>query len=514
MLEREVLNVAVSGAGPAAAASDVLVVPVWAGQPVTHLPAAARRLVRQRMRRFGFTGKWGSAELFPLAARGLRANFVGLVGLGSSRASAAWQAEGMRRGMGKIIQEAGRQRIARVAVVLGQCGEATISLAAAAADGAVLAAYRWDEYAARQQQDEWRRAVRRLLLLVDKRVVGKVRAAIQREMAVLSGVRLARDLVNRPASVVTPQALVEAARAVAHSPRVQLTVLDRQAAARDGWRAFLAVAQGSHHEPYVMHLTYTPLGSPAGRRPKIFLVGKGITFDSGGLSLKPADAMETMKIDMAGAATVLGVFRVLARLQPVVEVHGVVAACENMPSGGAFRPGDILTARNGKTIEVLNTDAEGRVTLADALSYAVSHKPDAVVDVATLTGACMVALGETHAGLWSSDDALAARLLASAEAVGEGLVRLPLPDEYRVMIESRVADVRNTATTKWGGAITAALFLREFAGDVPWAHLDIAGPSYAERDWLPYFEPGATGFGVRTLVEYLVRYAEPGPTPN
>ncbi len=268
------------------------------------------------------------------------------------------------------------------------------------------------------------------------------------------------------------------------------------------------MAQGSKQEPYVIHLAYAPRDLAAGAAVKIFLVGKGITFDSGGLSLKPADAMETMKIDMAGGATVLGVFAALAELQLNVEVHGVVAACENMPSGSAFRPGDILTARSGKTIEVLNTDAEGRVTLADALSYAVAHEPAAVVDVATLTGACMVALGETHAGLMSNDEATAAGLLAAAEITGEGLVRLPLPDEYRVMIESKVADVRNTATTKWGGAITAALFLREFVGKVPWAHLDIAGPSYAEREWLPYFEPGATGFGVRTLLEFLERRAE------
>jgi leucyl aminopeptidase len=236
------------------------------------------------------------------------------------------------------------------------------------------------------------------------------------------------------------------------------------------------------------------------------LVGKGITFDSGGLSLKPADYMEAMKIDMAGAAAVLGIFSVLPSLALGTEVHGVIAACENMPSGTAYRPGDILTAKNGKTIEVLNTDAEGRITLADALSYAVEQKPDAVVDLATLTGACLIALGDTYAGLWSTDAGLRRKLLAAAGAVGEGLVSLPLPEEYKPMIESKVADVRNTATSKWGGAITAALFLREFVGSVPWAHLDIAGPAYAEHEWLPYNGVGATGYGVRTLISFLEHY--------
>jgi leucyl aminopeptidase len=202
------------------------------------------------------------------------------------------------------------------------------------------------------------------------------------------------------------------------------------------------------------------------------------------------------------------VFAILPKLLPNVEVHGVIGACENMPSGSAFRPGDILTAKNGKTIEVLNTDAEGRVTLADTLAYAAEHKPDAMVDLATLTGACMVALGDTYAGLWSNSEQLGRSLLSAAEQSGEGLTLLPLPDEYQPMIESKVADVRNTATSRWGGAITAALFLREFVGAVRWAHIDIAGPAYAEREWLPYNGVGATGYGVRTLIAFLDNYAQ------
>lgn len=317
---------------------------------------------------------------------------------------------------------------------------------------------------------------------------------------------MARDLVNQPAAEVRPITLVDKAREITRQfDDVSITVFDKAQAKRKGFTAFLAVARGSKEEPYVIHLKYKPKGLSVSAK-KVFIVGKGITFDSGGLSLKPAKYMEAMKNDMAGAATVLGLFSVLSEIGPGVEVHGVIAACENMPSGEAYRPGDILQAKNGKTIEVLNTDAEGRITLADALSYAVEQEPDAIVDVATLTGACVVALGETHAGLWSNDDKLCRQLLKAARKTGEGLVKLPMPQEYRQMIDSRVADVRNMSLSEGGGAITAALFLREFVGNVPWAHIDIAGAGYAEREWLPYFGIGATGYGVRTLAEFLQKF--------
>jgi leucyl aminopeptidase len=235
---------------------------------------------------------------------------------------------------------------------------------------------------------------------------------------------------------------------------------------------------------------------------KVALVGKAVTFDSGGLSLKPANGMMTMKCDMAGAAAVIGLFTALEALQPNVEVHGIYGACENMPSGKALRPGDIVRAMNGKTIEILNTDAEGRVTLADTLTYATKQNPDAIVDLATLTGACLVALGEQIAGLMTNNEKLAKEIQSSAKKAGERIWELPLPDDYKADLKSEIADYKNIGGN-WGGAIDGGLFLQEFVGSIPWVHLDIAGPAYAEKPFTPYERHGGTGFGVRLLLEWL-----------
>jgi leucyl aminopeptidase len=280
-------------------------------------------------------------------------------------------------------------------------------------------------------------------------------------------------------------------------------ILDRAACERMGMGAFLGVNRGSTEPPQFIHLTYVPR-RPARRR--IALIGKGITFDSGGLDLKTSDGMATMKGDMSGAAAVLGVLKVLPRLRPAVEVHGLIAATDNMPSGSATKPGDVLRAMNGKTIEVNNTDAEGRLTLADAIAYARKEvKPHEIVDIATLTGAAAVALGSLCAGAMSNDRALEARVLAAGARAGERLWPLPLIDEYREGLRSEVADLRNTGPRP-GGAITAGLFIREFAGDTPWVHLDIAGVAFTEKD-LPYSPKGGVGFGARTLLEFVLTAA-------
>jgi leucyl aminopeptidase len=271
-----------------------------------------------------------------------------------------------------------------------------------------------------------------------------------------------------------------------------------------GMGAFVGVAQGSEEPPKFIHLTYTPKGRP---RRRVVLIGKGITFDSGGLDLKTADGMLRMKDDMSGAAGVLGIFQALPQLRPPVEVHGLIAATENMPSGTAQRPGDIVRAMNGLTIEIGNTDAEGRLTLADALAYAVREiKPDEMVDMATLTGAVVIALGQGLSGVMASDDALATRLLAAAETAGERMWRLPLHEEYKDGLKSEVADLNNISSQRGAGAIVAGLFMREFTEGVPWAHLDIAGTAFTERE-LPLGPKGATGVGVRTLLGYLVNGA-------
>ncbi|MDO8451522.1 MAG: leucyl aminopeptidase [bacterium] len=317
---------------------------------------------------------------------------------------------------------------------------------------------------------------------------------------IAKAVMFARDLVNEPPSVTTPTHLAHVAQSIAKGKKeFSCEVVGVSEIKKFGMGGLLGIARGSDEEPRFIKLVYK-----GGGRKTIVLVGKGITFDTGGLSLKPSSGMETMKLDMAGAAAVFGVFHALTMLTPKVNVVGLVAATENMPSGRAIKPGDIVRAMNGKTIEILNTDAEGRVILADALSYAVEKvKPDVIIDLATLTGACMVALGEEVTGLFSNNPELSSALKQSGEGTGERVWELPLVKEYQDSLKSTVADLKNITGGKYGGAITAALFLREFVPDsVPWAHLDIAGPAFAEKD-TPLTPKGGTGFGVRMLLEYL-----------
>ena len=324
-----------------------------------------------------------------------------------------------------------------------------------------------------------------------------------------SGVELARQLVAAPPNVATPQHLADTAAAIAREFGLELKVLDRDACQALGMGAYLGVAQGSELPPRFIHLTYRPTGAVSRR---IALVGKGLTFDSGGYNLKVAGSqIEMMKYDMGGSAAVLGAMRTIAELKPAgVEVHMIVAACENMISGGAVHPGDILTASNGKTIEINNTDAEGRLTLADALVYACKLQPDAVVDLATLTGACVIALGDEIAGLWANNDGLADALLDAGRSAGEGLWRMPLRTSYKEGLKSPLADLKNTGPRP-GGSITAALFLQDFVSKgVPWAHLDIAGTVWSDKG--RGADPaGATGFGVRTLAAWILAGAAAGP---
>jgi leucyl aminopeptidase len=316
-----------------------------------------------------------------------------------------------------------------------------------------------------------------------------------------AGVELARQLVAAPPNVATPAALADAAASIAADYGLELKVLERSDCEALGMGAYLAVAQGSDLPPKFIHLTYRPAGET---RRRVALVGKGLTFDSGGYNLKVAGSqIEMMKYDMGGSAAVLGAMRAIAQIRPEgVEVHAIVASCENMISGGAMHPGAILTASNGKTIEINNTDAEGRLTLADALVYASKLEPDAIVDLATLTGACVIALGEEIAGLWSCSDGLAEALLAAGRAGGESYWRMPLRSSYKEGLKSAFADLKNTGPRP-GGSITAALFLQDFVPkDLPWAHLDIAGTVWSDKG--RGLDPaGATGFGVRTLVNWI-----------
>ncbi len=311
----------------------------------------------------------------------------------------------------------------------------------------------------------------------------------------------ARDLVNDPPRLTTPTYLAKVAELIAKSSKdeIKVKILDQKEIETLGMNAFLGVSRGSDEPPKFIRLHFKPRNP----KKKVVIAGKGITFDTGGLSLKDSKNMETMKLDMAGAAAVLSVFQVISKLKINYEVVGLIAACENMPSGKALKPGDILQALNGKTIEVLNTDAEGRLTLSDVLSYAADkEKADEIIDLATLTGACVVALGEDIAGLWGSNDKLLQKIEECAKSAGEKLWRMPLESDYKELIKSHIADVKNIGG-KWGGAITASLFLHEFVGNTPWIHIDIAGPAYTEKN-TPLSPIGGTGYGTRLLLRYLI----------
>ncbi|UFP93690.1 leucyl aminopeptidase [Gloeobacter morelensis] len=329
---------------------------------------------------------------------------------------------------------------------------------------------------------------------------GDYAEAVRRGNILAEGTIFARELVSAPANYVTAVTLAEQATAIAEANGLECEILEKEDCERLGMGAYLGVAQGTDLPPKFIHLTYKPAhGAP---RKRVAIIGKGITFDSGGLSIKPAKGMELMKVDMGGAAAALGAAKVLGQLKPDIEVHFIVAATENMVSGHAIHPGDILTASNGKTIEVDNTDAEGRLTLADALVFSEKLGVDAIVDLATLTGACVVALGNDIAGLLTENEELARQIRAAGEASGEKFWQLPMEESYFEGMKSVVADMRNTGSRE-GGTITAALFLKQFVEKTPWVHLDIAGPVWTEKQ-KGYTNRGGTGFGVRTLVRFVL----------
>ncbi len=480
------------------ARGDVLVVERYAGESRL-TPAGARvdraldGLLARALGEERFEGRLGETTYLHAAGR-LAVKRVLVVGMGPRGECTA---DTIRRAASAALRRA-RDLGARSAVMslVGARLPARVR-AQALGEGALLGLYAFDRYKTKKGED---RAIETLTVVAPE---AREQAAVREGLRVAElwgeATNFARDLINEPANSVTASVLAQHAEAIAKAGGLRIRVYDRAACARMGMGAFLGVNKGSQEPPRFIHLAYTPKRRAARR---IVLIGKGITFDSGGLDLKPPDAMERMKGDMSGAAAVLGVMKVLPRLAPPVEVHGLIAATDNMPSGSATKPGDILRAMNGKTIEVNNTDAEGRLTLADAMAYAVQEiKPDAMVDIATLTGACSIALGSLCAGVMSTNPGLQARILQAAEIAGERMWPLPLIEEYKEGLKSDVADLRNTGPRP-GGAITAALFLKEFAGDTPWVHLDIAGAAFPDKE-LPYAPKGGVGFGTRTLLAYV-----------
>jgi len=353
--------------------------------------------------------------------------------------------------------------------------------------------YRCDEL--KSKRDESRKGVRKIAFLTKTKDAAPLEAAVRRGTAIAEGMALAKTLGNLPGNVCTPTYLATAARKLAKDHKIKVEVLDQGDMEKLGMGALLSVARGSHEPPKFIVLNYK--GGKAKDKP-VVLVGKGITFDTGGISLKPGEGMDEMKYDMCGAASVLGTFKAIAQMALPINVVGLVPTTENMPGGAATKPGDIVTSMSGQTIEVLNTDAEGRLILCDALTYAERFDPVAVIDVATLTGACIIALGNLTSGLLANDDALAAELLASGQAAGDKAWQLPLWDEYQDMLKSNFADIPNIGS-KGAGTITAACFLARFTKAYKWAHLDIAGTA-----WKSGADKGATGRPVPLLTQFLI----------
>jgi len=365
--------------------------------------------------------------------------------------------------------------------------------APAVTEGAGLGAYRFDRFKSKAEKPKLRRAT----IAPERGRAAGLAALVREARALVAAVRFARDLGNLPGNVCTPVHLAREARKLA-GEKLKVRVFNRADIKRMRMGAFSAVAAGSTNEPRLIEFHYR--GAPA-KKKSIAIVGKGVTFDTGGISIKPWSGMEDMKFDMGGGAAVFGLMHAVAALKPKINIHALVPATDNMPDGAAYRPGDILTARNGKTIEVISTDAEGRLLLCDALAYAAEGKPECIIDLATLTGACVVALADAAAGLFASDDALSAALRKAGESTGETAWPMPLFERYTEMMRGTYADLKNGGG-RWGGACTAAAFLKEFVADCPWAHLDIAGVGWAEGA-KGYLSKGATGYGVRLLWEFL-----------
>jgi leucyl aminopeptidase len=370
----------------------------------------------------------------------------------------------------------------------------------AVAEGIELGAYRFTKYltADRKPKVELKGAV----VVVPGKVDAKARAAVAVGRGVAAGVNMARDLSNEPPNVIYPEAFASAAASVAKEHGLKFEVFDFDEIRRRGMKLIEAVGRGSSREPRLVHITWAPRGA----KRKLAFVGKGITFDSGGISIKPAAGMGEMKHDMSGAANVVGLMAAVAACKPKVEVHAIAALAENMPDGNAYRPGDIWGSLEGKTVEIINTDAEGRLVLADALAYARTLSPELIVDNATLTGACVVALGNTCSGWYANDDDAAGTFAVALKESGETMWRMPLLEDLREQIKSEVADVKQTGD-RYGGSITAALFLREFVGDSRWVHCDIAGPANIDRPSAWMQVKGATGHGVLTFLALIERAA-------
>ena len=466
-------------------ACSVLVVMAFEGPQLSgsalKLDGVAGGFLTRMWDRGEFNGKLGRTALFH-DVPGAKADSVLVVGAGPE---ASFDEGAAFRAGGAALKRVADKARGRVAIDLG--GVAT-PMAASAIAGAMNGCVGQDTF----------RAEKNLKAIDELLCCATTQAAVDRGTIIGEGILLTRELVNLPPNYMYPEAFAKRAASVAVSCGIEMEVWDELRLRRENCNALLAVNAGSARPPRLLIFRY------AGKKKTqpLALVGKGVTFDSGGLSLKPTDGMTTMKCDMAGAATVLGTMQTIAQLGLETPVVGLVGLVENLVSGSCFKLGDVLTARSGKTIEILNTDAEGRLVLADVLNVALQENPQAIIDLATLTGACVVALGSDISGLMTNNAELTEKIETAAEAVGEYVWQLPMHAHFKDQIQSQVADIKNIGDGRWGGAITAAKFLEEFVDEKPWTHIDIAGPAFADKP-KNYIDAGASGCMVRTLTKLV-----------
>jgi leucyl aminopeptidase len=444
-----------------------------------------------------FKGKFGEVGIVHTLGK-LPARMVAVAGLGRQQDFNLDKIRGVAGGFCRSLRKLNCHRIATILHGAGVGGVEPEASGEAITAGAILGLYDFSKYKRRDYED----IGEMLILGREESKIAVVERGVHKGRIMAEATCLARDMVNEPANHMTPSRMADIAKEIADKHRLELDVFDLEDMEAMGMGGLLGVAKGSQEPPKLITLSYR--GDERSEKAVGFL-GKGITFDSGGISIKPSEGMGDMKDDMAGGAAGIAALSAIAQLNPKVNVTAVVPATENLPSGTALKPGDILKAMNGKTIEVMSTDAEGRLILADALSYAVKQGLSPLVDLATLTGACRVALGNGYSGAFTNNQELLNEVIRAAEKSGEKLWQMPMPEEYKEQNKSEIADVKNTGN-KYGGAITAALFLSEFVDNTPWVHIDIAGTSLSSKE-SGYVVKGATGVGVRTLIELALSLA-------
>jgi leucyl aminopeptidase len=454
-------------------------------------------LVRSAIEAEEFSGKEGETAYFHLVGNSkLKARRLLLVGVGDPKDYKPAQVSQMA---GTSVRSLRSKNAKTIAVVPRAEGDAT-GIAAAAVEGSLIGNFEPDKY---RTVDKDQKKIDRVVIAIDGAKAESIKTGIERGRIVGESVNFTRDLANEPGASMTPTDMAARASAIAAEFGLSVDILDEARMEEEGMGSLLSVARGSDQPAKLIILKYTPANHKDDGKGLLAFVGKGVTFDSGGISLKPGENMELMKYDMTGGATVLGAMRAIAQLKPPIPVLGVAPCTENLPSGKATKPGDVVRAMTGKTIEIINTDAEGRLILADAIAYAKKLGATKVIDMATLTGAVSIALGDVNAAVLGTDQELINEIIASGQEVGERFWQLPLDKEYSKQIKSDIADIKNVGGRK-AGTITAAAFLKEFADGLSWAHLDIAGTAWGD-DAKPYRSKGPTGIAVRTLLNFVDR---------